>query len=66
MMIREAAHDDFGVLVIRVWHEPGAQRPFRARIVYGDAERELLASDATGNPDEVLDAVRKWLREQLS
>ncbi|HKC28306.1 MAG TPA: hypothetical protein VKB75_09865 [Jatrophihabitans sp.] len=57
--------DEFGVLVIRVWHEPGADVPFRARITYGGADDQTAASASTGDPDEVVAAVRRWLHAQM-
>jgi hypothetical protein len=63
MMIRDAVGDEAGVLVIRVWREPDAEKPFRARITYG-GERETAASTPTSDPDDVVEAVRRWLAER--
>jgi hypothetical protein len=63
MMIRDAVDGDLGVLVIRVWLEPDADNPFRARLIYGDADEEAATTAVTTRPDEVLDAVRRWLDE---
>ena len=52
-----------GVLVIRIWHEAGATNGFRARIIFGagdDPGAETSFAIAR-NPDEVIDAVRRWL-----
>ena len=52
-----------GVLVIRVWHEPGAGDGFRARVIFGAGDdpsaetRFVIARNAA----EVLELVRTWL-----
>ena len=64
MMSRHAADDD-GVLVIRVWSEPGSDEPFRARITYGGDDHETAASASTSDPEAVVEAVRQWLRDRM-
>jgi hypothetical protein len=64
MTTRDAVGDDFGVLVIRVWREPDADQPFRARITYDGEDRATAATRPTTDPDAVLDAVRRWLDER--
>jgi hypothetical protein len=64
MMSRHAAEDD-GVLVIRVWRDPDSAAPFRARITYGGDDHEPVASASTTDPDAVVQAVRRWLRERM-
>ena len=43
MMVRDVVDDGFGVLVIRVWHEPDSEKPFRARLIYGGVDQENSA-----------------------
>ena len=52
-----------GVLVIRVWHEAGAANGFRARVIFGAADDPAAETSfaIVRNPDEVIDAVRRWL-----
>ena len=52
-----------GVLVIRVWHEAGAADEFRARIIFGVGDDPAAETSfvIARNPDEVIDAVRRWL-----
>ncbi|MDT4906286.1 MAG: hypothetical protein QOH52_4302 [Pseudonocardiales bacterium] len=64
MMSRHAADDD-GVLVIRVWRDPIGDAPFRARITYGEDDHKTVASASTSDPDAVVRAVRRWLRERM-
>jgi hypothetical protein len=64
MMSWHAADDD-GVLVIRVWRDRGSDVPFRARITYGGDDHETAASASTSDPDAVVQAVRRWLRERM-
>jgi hypothetical protein len=64
-MTRDAVDDEFGVLVIRVWNEPDADAPFRARITYGGDQQETETTPVTTDPDEIVDAVRRWLRERM-
>ena len=64
MTTLDGVGDDSGVLVIRVWREPGAEHPFRARITHG-AEEPPATGAATSDPDEVLAAVREWLAERV-
>jgi hypothetical protein len=57
-------HERSGVLVLRVWTEPQADVPLRAKIT---AERDLNAAGRTevaaaGLP-EIVDVVRAWLEE---
>ena len=53
-----------GVLVIRVWHDAdaGAGDGFRARIIFGGedpaAESDFLL---VRDPENVIEAVRRWL-----
>jgi hypothetical protein len=64
-MTRDAVDDDeSGVLVIRVWCEPEADAPFRARITYGGEQQETETTRVTTDPEEILEAVRRWLRER--
>ena len=46
-----------GVLVLRVWHEPG----FRARITFGDPNDDSATSIVVASRPEVLEFVRDWL-----
>jgi hypothetical protein len=64
MAIRDGVGDDSGVLVIRVWNEPDAEQPFRARITYGDDVQGTVASAPTTDPEDVVQAVRRWLDRQ--
>ena len=52
-----------GVLVIRVWHEAGAANGFRARVIFGAGDDPAAETSfaIARNPDEVIDAVRRWL-----
>jgi hypothetical protein len=50
-----------GVLVISVWHEPGAEDGFRARLVYGSGIEADPVSTVASTPDEVVAAVADWL-----
>jgi hypothetical protein len=52
-----------GVLVITVWHEPGSQRAFRARIVYGPSEDDGHTSALASDPADVISVVSQWLGE---
>ncbi|MDT4943324.1 MAG: hypothetical protein QOH14_57, partial [Pseudonocardiales bacterium] len=54
MMIRDAVDDGFGVLVIRVWHEPDSEKPFRARLIYGGVDQENSAGATATDPDDVV------------
>ncbi len=53
-----------GVLVIRVWHDAGAEAGsgFRARIIFG-GEDPAAASEflVVRDPEKVIEAVRNWL-----
>ena len=64
MTTLDGVGDDSGVLVIRVWREPDAKSPFRARITQGAGETATIGA-ATSDPDEVLAAVRQWLAERV-
>ena len=52
-----------GVLVIRVWHEPGAGNGFRARIIFGSGEdpADQTSFVIARDPEAVLEAVQRWL-----
>ena len=63
MAIKDAVDGDAGVLVIRVWHEPAAERTFRARITYDDDDTTVV-TEPTTDPDEVVKAVRRWLHDR--
>jgi hypothetical protein len=63
MASRDAVGDAFDVLTIRVWREPDTDRPFRARITYGGADRKTAASIPTTDLEDVVRAVRQWLEE---
>lgn len=56
------ADDDVHILVIRVWREPGADPPFRARITFGD--RQPAVGAVTSDPEDVMESVRSWLSER--
>jgi hypothetical protein len=66
-MSEGATDGDSAVLVIRVWHEAQTPGGFRARILYGDAgaagDAAPVSSTPASDPDDVLDAVRRWLAE---
>jgi hypothetical protein len=64
MMVRDVVEDGFGVLVIRVWHEPDSEKPFRARLIYGGVDQENSAGATATDPDDVVEAVRRWLDER--
>ncbi len=51
-------------LVIRTWQEPGHQPGFRARITATPPSGAGMDMLATADPEEVLSAVRQWLRAQ--
>jgi hypothetical protein len=54
--------DGEGVLVIRVWREPGREVPFRARVLSVGASLDHVEVVMVGNSGrEVLDAVVDWL-----
>jgi hypothetical protein len=52
-----------GVLVIRVWHEAGAEDGFRARVIFGAGDDPSAETSfvIARSPDEVIEAVRRWL-----
>jgi hypothetical protein len=55
-----------GVLIVRVWGEPGAANPVRIRITrVDDLDREggggAAVSRAVASIDEVIDAVRQFV-----
>jgi hypothetical protein len=52
-----------GVLVITVWHEPGAQPAFRARIVSGPTDEPGPVSAVANDPADVMTLVENWLAE---
>jgi hypothetical protein len=58
-----AQHVDPGeaVLVITVWHEPGSQHAFRARIVYGPSIEDGPTSAVASDPADVITVVEQWL-----
>jgi hypothetical protein len=53
-----------GILVIRTWFERNGEPGFRARITYGRAGAGESSTEATTDPDEVLEVVRQWLSAQ--
>lgn len=57
---RDVDPPNSGIMVIRVWNEPGRADAFRARLTYGtdddDAQSTVFAQG-----DEVLESVRAWL-----
>jgi hypothetical protein len=56
---------DASTLVIRAWHEDGAQPPgFRARITFGPACGEERTTVSAANQDKVLHVVQQWLLTQ--
>ena len=64
MANREPEGDEFGVLVIQVWDEPESDHPFRARLTYRRGDTETAVTEATSDPDDVVEAVRRWLVER--
>jgi hypothetical protein len=57
-----AAVDKTAVLVIRAWHEEGAENPLRARITRTlDVSEPKTLETAAATEEEILDAVRAWL-----
>jgi hypothetical protein len=46
-----------------VWHEAGAANGFRARIILGAADDPAAETSflIARSPDEVIEAVRRWL-----
>jgi hypothetical protein len=55
-----------GILVIRTWFERNGEPGFRARITYGRAGAGESSTEATTDPEEVLEVVRQWLQAQQS
>ena len=56
---------DASTLVIRAWHEDGAQPPgFRARITYGPGHGEERTTVSAADRDKVLHVVQQWLLTQ--
>jgi len=54
------------VLVIRVWREGSEAEDLRARITHSaDAETPASEQTVTASEDEIVAAVRAWLREFL-
>ena len=50
-------------MVIRVWHETAQENAFRARLTMSD-DGGVDNSIVSGDPEEVLAAVRDWLAAQ--
>jgi hypothetical protein len=60
-----SAVPDASTLVIRAWHEDGAQPPrFRARITYGPGRGEERITVSAADRDKVLHVVQQWLLTQ--
>jgi len=56
---------DASTLVIRAWHEDGAQPPgFRARITYGPDRGQECTTVSAADRDKVLHVVQQWLLTQ--
>jgi alkanesulfonate monooxygenase SsuD/methylene tetrahydromethanopterin reductase-like flavin-dependent oxidoreductase (luciferase family) len=56
-----AASPRGGTMVMRVWTEEGQQEGFRARLTFTAAEGEESTLVFAGDPEQVVEAVRKWL-----
>jgi hypothetical protein len=50
-----------GTMVIRTWNEPNQDPGFRARMTYSHSSTAEPKTIYTGDPDEVLNVVRRWL-----
>jgi hypothetical protein len=50
-----------GTMVIRTWNEPNQSPGFRARMTYSHSPAAEPKTIYTVDPDEVVDAVRRWL-----
>lgn len=50
-------------IVIRVWFEGDGAERFRARVTYTTDPRRPGRAQVVAEPDQVLDAVRDWLRQ---
>lgn len=53
-------YDGGGVLVVRVWRDETTHE-FRARVTSGVGHDLESRVDVMASPDDVLDAVRRWL-----
>ncbi|MGX1161209.1 hypothetical protein FBY31_0416 [Arthrobacter sp. SLBN-100] len=51
-------------MVIRTWNEPNQSPGFRARMTYSDSPASGPKTIYTVDPDEVVNAVRRWLHTQ--
>ncbi|MDQ0869521.1 hypothetical protein QFZ70_001994 [Arthrobacter sp. V1I9] len=58
------AMPSMGTLVIRTWSEPDQSQRFRARVTYSQSPTSEPRIVYTVDPEEVLTAVRQWLRPQ--
>jgi hypothetical protein len=57
----DQAAPPMGTMVIRTWTEPTQSPGFRARMTYSHSPTAEPKTMYTVDPDEVLDAVRRWL-----
>lgn len=60
-MVTQQVGPGEAVLVITVWHEPGSERAFRARIVYGPSVDNGPNSAVASDPADVMTVVEQWL-----
>jgi len=64
MWLMESKSDRTGVLVVRMWVEPGHETGLRARITQtldtSGTEREISAASSA---DEICDVMKKWTED---
>lgn len=50
-----------GVLIVRLWHEPGAEAPLRARVTRSlDVRAPLSEVSTASDVEEICRTVRQW------
>ncbi len=54
--------EDFDVMVIRVWREPDADVPFRARVTCGREDATTVGA-VVDTAEDVVETVRRWLAD---
>ena len=51
------------IMVIQVWHEPGHEQGFRARLMSNPGTGSDPQVSVVAGPEEVVESVRIWLAE---
>ena len=53
--------DELGMLVLRVWREPGSEEGLRIRIMAGEGAQEPVTVSVASEEESALESVRAWL-----